>query len=260
MKTKLLLRKLANYFPKRYAKANNDFVGIMVPKLKEETNSILLCLDFDNEVLSMIENNHLNPDLIITHHPFLFGKKSQILKHDENKKRLYDALISKNIPLYSMHTNFDTGKNGMNDALANALELHDIYSPEDQIMMRIGELKEEMNVEDFVNYALDKLNISYGLLINEGPDKIKTVAIIGGGGSRDYVSAKKHNADIYISGDAPHHVRRAMIEDRINYLDLPHEIEKIFMQQMKKILSNIDPTLKIIIIDHEKEPKAFIKK
>ena len=33
-----------------------------------------------------------------------------------------------------------------------------------------------------------------------------------------------------------------------------HEIEKIFMPQMKKILLNIDPDLNIIIVDHEKIP------
>ena len=40
MNTKLLLRKLAYYFPKRIAKENHDYVGIMVPKLKEESEKL----------------------------------------------------------------------------------------------------------------------------------------------------------------------------------------------------------------------------
>lgn len=259
MNTKLLLRKLAYYFPKRIAKENHDYVGIMVPKLKEETNSVLLCLDFDGEVLSLIEKNKINPDLIITHHPFFFGKKSEILKSDLEKKRLYESLINKNIPLYSMHTNFDTGINGMNDALANLLNLKNIYSPVEEPMMRIGELESVMKINSFVNYALNKFNVNYGLLINEGKQEIKKVALIGGGGSRSYSIAKKLGADIYISGDAPHHVRRSIVNDKYNYLDLPHEIEKIFMPQLKKIINSIDSNIKVYIIDHEIEPKPFIK-
>ena len=42
-----------------------------------------------------------------------------------------------------------------------------------------------------------------------------------------------------------------------NYLDLPHEIEKIFMPQMKKLLLEMDDSLEIIIVDHEKLPKVI---
>lgn len=260
MKTKSLLRKLANYYPKKYAIENHDYVGLMVPKLKENTNTILLCLDFDEEVFSIVEKNNYLPDLIITHHPFLFGRKSEILKTDDKKNYLYNKLLERQIPLYSMHTNFDTGKKGMNDALADLLNLKNVISPKEIKMMRIGELENEMSIEEFTNYVLDKFNISYGLLINEGSKTIKKVALIGGGGSRSYNIAKKLGADIYLSGDAPHHVRREIISEKYNYFDLPHEIEKIFMYQMKKVLLEIDPSLNIIIIDHEKEPTPIIKK
>ena len=42
MKTKLLLRQLANRFPKRFAKMNHDYVGLMTGKLPEEVNKIVL--------------------------------------------------------------------------------------------------------------------------------------------------------------------------------------------------------------------------
>ena len=83
---------------------------------------------------------------------------------------------------------------------------------------------------------------------------LKTVAVLGGGGSYKYVSALKEGYDIYISGDIAHHKRRDVIADHYNFLDMFHEIEKIFMPQMKKILLNIDPDLNIIIVDHEKIP------
>jgi hypothetical protein len=38
---------------------------------------------------------------------------------------------------------------------------------------------------------------------------------------------------------------------------VPHEVEKIFMPQMKKILLEIDPTLNVLMVDHEEMPKVI---
>ena len=74
---------------------------------------------------------------------------------------------------------------------------------------------------------------------------------------RDYVIALEEGCDIYISGDAPHHVRRGIVTDNFNYLDMPHEIEHIFMPQMKKVLLGIDSSLEVITFDHEKLPEVI---
>ncbi len=255
MKTNILLNKLAKKFPKRFAKMNHDFVGLMVGKKPEEVNKIVLVLDLDEEVYPLVKE--VKPDIVITHHPFIFGPKAKILKHDEKKKALFDKLNEDDIVVYSYHTNFDTGVDGMNDALSEALGLKDVYRPEKEIMMRIGYLENEMEVHEFAKYANKCLKVDYSLLINKGKNVIKKVGIIGGGGSRDYPVALEEGCDIYISGDAPHHVRRGIVTDNFNYLDMPHEIERIFMPQMKKVLLSIDPSLEVITFNHEKLPEVI---
>ena len=255
MNTKLLIRKLANRFPKRLAKVYHDHVGLMTGKLPEEVHKIILCLDFDYEVLPLIKEN--KQDLIITHHPFIYGTKYRVFKSDKLKEALCNEIDGLGVPVYSMHTNFDSGKDGMNDALAEALGLKNVYMPEKEICMRIGELEEAMPVEEFAKFAKAKLNMDYGLLIAEGSPTVKKVGIVGGGGSRDWPVARDEGCDIYISGDAPHHVRRSIVNEKFNYLDLPHEVEKIFMPQMKKILLSIDPNLEILMVDHEELPKVI---
>ena len=255
MKTKLLLRQLANRFPKRYAKMNHDYVGLMTGKLPEEVHKIVLCLDFDQEVLPLVKEN--KPDLIITHHPFIYGTKYRVFKWDKLKEELCNEIDTLGVPVYSMHTNFDTGKDGMNESLAEALGLQGIYAPEKDIMMRIGELKEAMPVEEFAQFAKAKLNVDYGLLIAEGNPMVKKVGVVGGAGSRAWNIARDEGCDIYISGDTPHHIRRSIVLEKFNYLDLPHEIEKIFMPQMKKILLSLDPNLEILMVDHEELPKVI---
>lgn len=250
-----ILNRLSKSFPKRLAKKYHDHVGLMTGKMPGKVNKIFLCLDLDWEVLPMIEKT--KPDVIITHHPFIFGTKSQVFKWDLCKKELCGKIDELGIPVYSFHTNFDEGKGGMNDALASLLMLDDVYSNPLDPVMRIGYLKEEMPVVDFAKYAKEKLGVSYGLLVNYGKEKVKKVGIIGGGGSRDYINAIKEDCDIYISGDAPHYVRRDVVTRKFNYLDFPHEIEKVFMPTMKNILLSIDNSLEIITIDHEKLPTVI---
>ena len=256
MNTKKLLLKLSKRFPKKYARQNHDRVGLMEGKLPEEVHKILLALDCDHEILPLIKE--VKPDLILTHHPFIYGTKGFILSHDPVKKALYDELEALNIPVYSMHTNFDTGLGGMNDALAGLLELQDVRISEKNPMMRGGRLPHPMDVEDFAKYAKERFNVDYALLINAGKKVVESVAIIGGGGSRSWSLAKDEGYDIFISGDAPHYVRRDVVLNNYNYLDMPHEIEKAFMPQMKKLLLEIDESLEIVTVDHEKLPKVIL--
>ena len=252
MNTRKLLLRLAKLFPKKYAKANHDYVGLMCGKLPLEVNKIVLLLDLDEEIADEVIK--IQPDLVITHHPFIYGSKAKVLKFNEKKRLLTIKMEENNIPVYSMHTNFDTGKGGMNDALANALNLNDIYAPEEFPMMRIGELKEEMDVVSFAKMAKEAFKVEYSLLIPNGSKTVKKVGIVGGGGSRYWTIARDHGADIYISGDISHHARREIVTANYNFLDMPHEIEHIFMPTLKKILLDIDENLEIIEIDHEKLP------
>ena len=257
MKTRELLLKLSKRFPKRIAKMNHDRVGLMVGKLPEEIHKVFLCLDFDHELFDIVKE--YKPDIIMTHHPFIFGTRARVLKYDPIKKALVEKLEELNIPVYSMHTNFDTGKGGINDGLVEALGLLDIKVGEKDPMMRGGRLPKAMPAEEFAKYATERLNVDYSLLINKGKKMIETVAVIGGGASRRWPLAKDEGYDIFISGDAPHYVRRDIILNDYNYLDMPHEIEKIFMPQMKKLLLEYDPTLEIMMVDHEKLPKVITK-
>ncbi len=259
MKTKALLKKISKFYPKSIAKKYHDYPGLQTGKLKEEVKTILLCLDFDEIVFNkMKEDDLLNKiDLIITHHPFIYGKKKYVFLNDQNKEKLCNLIDSYNIPICSYHTNFDEGTNGMNDALAEALDLINIKPLETMQMARGGILKKSMNVYDFAKYAKEKLNVDYGLLLSYGKSEITSVAIVGGGGWYGYRNAQEEGYDIFISGDIPHHGRRGVISYKYNYLDLPHEIEKIFMKQMKKVLLDIDDQLNVITIDHEELPKVI---
>lgn len=258
MNTVKLLRNLAKRFPKSI-KTPGDYVGLMTGKLPEEVHNILLCLDFDDIVYDEILKLEKKPDLILTHHPFIYGTKYQVLKRSEIKRSLVERIDALRIPVYSMHTNFDCGNGGMNDALAEALGLQNIKPLETCNMARGGSLPKEMDVHEFAKYATQCFNIEYSTLVTAGKQKIKTVAVLGGAGSYKYYNAMMEGYDIFISGDVPHHIRRDTIAFGYNFLICAHEIEKIFMPQMKKLLLEIDNSLEIQIVDHEKLPELITK-
>lgn len=256
MESNKLFRKLAVSFPKSL-KEKWDRIGLQTGKLPKEINSILLCLDFDEFVLNKVKKMKNKPDLILTHHPFIFGPRMHVLKRNPIKKEIVDAIDALKIPVYSMHTNFDCGRNGMNDALAKQLKLNNIKPLEKCKIARGGTLAKSMEIHEFAKYVNSSFGIEYSHLINGGKKTIKSVAIIGGGGSRDFRSAILEGYDIFISGDISHSTRREVLANHYNFLDVSHEVERIFMPTMKNILLEIDSNLKIEIIDHEELPELI---
>lgn len=256
MKTRLLMKKLYRLFPREIAKKYHDYVGVRVSPLPEETKKIVLCLDLDDGAIQEVYRQ--NPDMVITHHPFLYGPSiAQTLKEDLLRAEWTKELVRRKISVVSFHTNFDAGNGGMNDVLAKYLNLENISIPVQEKMMRIGTLPFEMSVEEFSSYAKEKLKVSYAMLTNYGKKNIRKVAIIGGGGAGYFRIAQENDADIFLSGDAPHHIRRDIANAHYNYLEVPHEVERVFMPRMKEILLKMDEKLDIVILDHEKEPKII---
>ena len=93
-----LFRALAKRFPKSI-KSRGDRIGLMTGKLPDNINHILLCLDFDETVLNKVKEMNKKPDLILTHHPFIYGPRQRILTHNE-PKRLVCEQIDKMIKSY----------------------------------------------------------------------------------------------------------------------------------------------------------------
>lgn len=257
MNSKLLIKKLWKLFPIKIAKKYNDFVGVMVPIINQDIKKISLCLDVDPNVIDISIKN--NVDLIISHHPFFYGKKKDILKYDLLKNEMYKKLLNNKIGVYSFHTNFDEGHNGMNDALLNKLELENITPIKNLPMARKGVLKNEMEIKEFSKYVIEKLDLKYAQLINKGKNMIKTVGILGGSGAREYQYAFDDGCDIFLSGDTPYHIRREIIDKKYNYLHIDHEVEKIFCYQMFNILKRINSDLEVLIIDDVEQSELIIR-
>ncbi|MCK5692469.1 MAG: Nif3-like dinuclear metal center hexameric protein [Bacteroidales bacterium] len=97
-----------------------DNSGLQVGDPGMEVSGILVALDVSEEVL--LEAEKLGFNLVLTHHPVIFGGLKSLTGRS-GPERIVKLAIQKEIAIYSAHTNFDAITGGVNSALANRLGL-----------------------------------------------------------------------------------------------------------------------------------------
>lgn len=97
-----------------------DPVGLQVGTLNKPVTRVLVTLDVNPKVVD--EAIEQNCELIIAHHPPIFrGLKN--MRTDLPQGRLIEKLIKHDIAVYAAHTNLDIAQGGVNDLLAECLQL-----------------------------------------------------------------------------------------------------------------------------------------
>ncbi|WP_226583090.1 Nif3-like dinuclear metal center hexameric protein [Halobacillus litoralis] len=114
-----IIKQFERWSPKNLA-YDWDNVGLQVGTLNKPVENVMVTLDvLENVVDEAIEKQ---VDLIIAHHPLLFVKLNQI-NFDTPKGRVVRKLIKHDITVYAAHTNLDVAEGGVNDVMADILEV-----------------------------------------------------------------------------------------------------------------------------------------
>lgn len=113
-----------------------DNSGLLIGEPDREVNRALITLDVTDEVIDeAIENGY---DLIIAHHPLIFGsiKKINIKNPVE---RMIARCIKNDIAVYAAHTNLDNVKQGVNTMIAEKIGLQNlsILAPKDELLRKL---------------------------------------------------------------------------------------------------------------------------
>lgn len=116
-----LIQLFEQYSPKRYA-LEGDRIGLQVGTLNKRIKKVMVALDVLSEVVEEAIANNI--DLIIAHHPIIYRPLTHI-HIDEPEGKLIQKLIKHDIAVYVAHTNLDVAHGGVNDLLADALNLRD---------------------------------------------------------------------------------------------------------------------------------------
>lgn len=115
-----IIQLFESWSPKKYACMPNDPIGLAIGTLNKPVANVLVTLDVTHEVVD--EAIAKGCELIIAHHPPIFMKLSN-LRTDNPQGALYEKCLKNDIAVYAAHTNLDVAPGGVNDLLADALQL-----------------------------------------------------------------------------------------------------------------------------------------
>lgn len=245
---------LNNLYPEELASSfDMGKISLQFGSNNKEIKKVIIALDGTTDVVNQAISN--NCDLLITHHPFMFAPLLS-LNYDSVFGQKMIKVLSNKLNVFSMHTNFDVGNNGMNDILAKKLELSDIHYIKDELdsscLMRIGNIN-EMKLSDLADKVIDKLKQTSVKIIGNKDKKIKTVGIVGGSGSSEFNNALRYKCDCFITGEIHHHIGLEAVEQGLCMIEVNHAVEALFKENLKDILHEKFPELEIMIAD-EKDP------
>jgi dinuclear metal center YbgI/SA1388 family protein len=114
-----IIQLFEQFSPKQYA-MEGDRIGLQIGRLNKPMHRVMIALDVLEEVVD--EAIEKEVDLIIAHHPLIYRPLKNIMT-DQMPGRMIEKLLKHDITVYAAHTNLDVAKGGVNDLLAEALEL-----------------------------------------------------------------------------------------------------------------------------------------
>ncbi len=195
-----------------------DNVGLLCGHADHDVRSCLVTLDVTEAVAD--EAAASGADLIVSHHPLLFSASS--LSDETPDGRLLLSLAERGIAVISLHTNLDSAPDGVNDVLAQRLELQDIstFDGGNHGIGRIGTVPEQ-DLLTFARFVKERLNAG-GVRYAPGGRSVRRVAV-GGGSCMDFLpQAVAAGCDTFVTGDVKYHQFQQAAKLGVNLVDAGH--------------------------------------
>ena len=248
----LKVKDVYNYLSSLYPMENaSSFdvgkVGLQFGSMNDEVKKVILCLDITNDVIDEAIKKDVN--LIIAHHPFMFSPLVN-LNYDSNFGQKLLKVFNNRINIMAFHTNFDVAIGGMNDTLANLLGLENIEMTTPELncdsFVRIGKCQ-ETTLKDYCKVVKSAFNQDMVRVAGDLNKKITKVAIVGGSGSSCYNDAIRSGADVFVTGQIPHHLGFDALENDFALIEVSHGIEFMGINAIKEKLESKFSTIEFII-------------
>lgn len=237
-----------------------DIVKIIEKKAPVELaydwdNSGLLCGDADMEVKKIYltlntdiytvnEAAALGADMIVSHHPIMFGGIKKI-DYSEASGKIIKSLIQNNIALYASHTPMDTANEGLNDVLAQKLGLINTEIIEKNSYMtgcglgRVGDIERIQTLSEFAKTVKNALDTPFVRVSGDPGTVIKRAAVGAGACSELIPYAKAMGAQVMVTADMKYHTAIDAVESGICVIDAGHyPTEKFVTEIFGKLLNN----------------------
>ena len=212
----------------------------------QEVRRTLITLDITEEIVDYAVQNKF--DLIVSHHPLIFHPLKSVTENDHVSRKVI-TLIKNDISVISLHTRADKVKGGVNDTLCDILGIRNAVPFGEGFLGRIGNLDEELTMEDF-SYLLKGLLDCDGVKVADACIPVQRVAVVGGDGKDFVEDALKAGADTYVSGRISYNIMTEASEMGMNMIEAGHFFtEHPITSFFQNLLMRLDNDMYVEIMD-----------
>lgn len=246
-----------------YMKMSWDNCGLLCGRKGTPVKKILVALDSFRSVIE--EAIEIGADLIVTHHPLIFGEEVKAVNEDTETGRCLLMLMENGIAAINAHTNLDQAPGGINDVLARTLGLSEVevLSPDGTDTMgrpygllRAG-LVEEQPLSNFLAAVKKNLRCD-GLRYCDGGKPVRKVAVGGGSCGGAFAEAAAHGCDTLVTADVKYNQFRSAYEAGINLIDAGHfHTENPTMPVLAEKLRAAFPEVEVIFSEKHRDCMNF---
>ncbi|MCM1318981.1 MAG: Nif3-like dinuclear metal center hexameric protein [Muribaculaceae bacterium] len=249
---------IEEFAPRRLQEAY-DNAGLQMGDPNQSVSGVLLCLDVNLDILHEAQKRGCN--LIVSHHPLLFGGMKHITPCDERGRVIMEAIRS-GIAIYAAHTNLDRTCEGVSYEIARSLQLTDmsVLSPDHQdnnIGLGILGSVTPIPALAFLRHVKETFKVE-SLRYSRNMPKltVRRVAVCGGAGASFIKDAVSQGADVIVTGDVKYH-DFTNFAGQILIADIGHfESEVCTKKIFARILRDKFPDLTTYLSECEQSPIA----
>ena len=250
--------EIAAWFDRRWPESlaeSWDNVGLLAGRAGKEVHTVYVALDATEAIIEAAIRE--GADMLITHHPLIFGGVKHVSDRDALGRRLL-SLIAADISCYSGHTSFDIAKGGMADLAAGRLGLFDetkellpleVTGEQDDAPVgigKIGDLKEVCAVETLAKTVKERFGIPAVTVYSSGRP-VRRAAISPGSGKSMGKAALLRGADVLITGDMGYHEGLDLVEEGVSLVDAGHYgLEHLFVEAVAEKLEAEEAGLRVV--------------
>lgn len=242
-----------------------DNSGIQIRTDKDEIERVLVCLEVTPAVVQ--EAKRSEADMIISHHPLLFGGFEHLDVQDAHEAMVLD-LVQAGIDVFSAHITFDKAPLGNSFFLADLLGFENIrpvltggrlpaiepaaypadagapdHVADDEVLpMVAADLWPSMTLRELLAHTADMMDLKKGQLRATGdPDRqISRAAVCTGAGSEFLEDACRAGCQVLLTGDVKYHEAMRANECGIAVIDAGHYgTEKYFAENFAAQLRDL---------------------
>ena len=231
-----------------------DNAGFLVGRRHQEVTKILVSLDITREVAE--EAARLGAELIVAHHPVIFHPVKWITDGTPTGEILL-ALIENKIAAICAHTNLDAAQGGVNDCLAEALELTGIgqlhqagvdAQGRPYGIGRVGTVhRPELSAREYAAFVKEKLGSACVRCVSGGKP-VQKVAVGGGACGSMLEDVIAQGCDTFVTADVKYDQFLEAKALGLNLLDAGHfPTENVVCAPMARWLAEEFPMVEVVL-------------